>query len=121
MKWVKENKSKRELKRIYTSLLPEIRAIARYSGYAIGLHGSMTRDLDLIAVPWTKKYTSPELLISRIERTICQYPEKDKKYYKRKARIATDKPHGRKAYVLHVGFYAYIDLSVITIKTNVID
>lgn len=36
--------------------LPDFRLIwevARGCGYAIGLHGSMKRDVDLIAVPWT--------------------------------------------------------------------
>lgn len=30
-----------------------IRTVARNYGWAIGVHGSMVRDIDLIAVPWT--------------------------------------------------------------------
>jgi hypothetical protein len=48
----KHHKIKREIKRYYTSLLPELRRVAREYGYELGLHGSMTRDLDLIAAPW---------------------------------------------------------------------
>lgn len=41
-----------ELQAFYESILPAIRDAARECGYAIGVHGSMRRDLDLIAVPW---------------------------------------------------------------------
>jgi hypothetical protein len=44
-----------------------IRKLAWDEGYAIGLHGSFTRDLDLIAVPWTDAASEPEHLVRRIE------------------------------------------------------
>lgn len=43
-----------------------IRKLAWDEGYAIGIHGSFTRDLDLIAVPWVDKPSEPEHLIRRI-------------------------------------------------------
>lgn len=43
-----------------------IRKLAWEEGYAIGLHGSFTRDLDLIAVPWTERSSDPEHLLKRI-------------------------------------------------------
>lgn len=48
--------------RFYTML----RKLAWEEGYAIGLHGSFTRDLDLIAVPWIDKPCEPEHLVRRI-------------------------------------------------------
>lgn len=48
--------------RIYTM----VRKLAWEEGYAIGLHGSFTRDLDLIAVPWTGSACEPEHLVRRI-------------------------------------------------------
>lgn len=36
----------------YALMMMTITGVARDHGYAIGLHGSMLRDLDLIAVPW---------------------------------------------------------------------
>jgi hypothetical protein len=48
--------------RIYTM----VRKLAWEEGYAIGLHGSFTRDLDLIAVPWVEKPAAPEHLVARI-------------------------------------------------------
>lgn len=35
------------------SVIDRIRAVAREHGWAIGAHGSLVRDIDLIAVPWT--------------------------------------------------------------------
>lgn len=36
----------------FLDMLPAIRETARSLGYAIGLHGTLDRDYDLIAVPW---------------------------------------------------------------------
>lgn len=43
-----------------------IRKLAWEEGYAIGLHGSFTRDLDLIAVPWVERPCEPEHLVRRV-------------------------------------------------------
>lgn len=40
--------------------------VARRHGYAIGVHGSMSRDLDLIAVPWVESASSPDELLKEI-------------------------------------------------------
>lgn len=48
--------------RVYTM----VRKLAWEEGYAIGLHGSFTRDLDLIAVPWSERVSEPEHLVRRI-------------------------------------------------------
>lgn len=34
-------------------LIDQLRAIAKGHGWALGVHGSLVRDIDLIAVPWT--------------------------------------------------------------------
>jgi len=99
-------KSKEELKKLYLSLLPIIKNVARKSGYAIGIHGSLERDLDLIAVPWKRKCISPRLLANKIQKACCDTYEANPKAFM--------KPHGRTGYVLHIGTYAYIDLSVMS-------
>jgi len=93
------------LKDLYERMLPGIRLAAEGCGYAIGVHGSMTRDLDLIAAPWTEKISTPDELAHAVQRAACgssgawKEPER--------------KPHGRIGYSLHVGTHAYIDLSVL--------
>lgn len=49
--------------RVYTIA----RLIAWQEGYALTLHGSFTRDLDLVAVSWTDAACDPEHLVRRIE------------------------------------------------------
>lgn len=43
-----------------------IRALAREVGYAVGVHGSLERDLDLIAAPWVETAVSPAELAQHI-------------------------------------------------------
>ncbi len=89
-------------------LWPAVIEEAHKLGYAVGLHGSLQRDLDVIAVPWTEEAASAEELVEAIsERLGCfvgtsvdgrQGP--------------TEKPHGRLAWSLMLSGHAYIDLSV---------
>lgn len=56
------------LEDFYKSLIPKIREAARKCGYAIGIHGSMRRDLDLIAVPWVADHSDKDTLAREIAR-----------------------------------------------------
>lgn len=51
---------------IYAQILPVIREIAGECGWGIGLHGSLLKDLDLIAIPWKDDATSDEEMVKRI-------------------------------------------------------
>lgn len=46
--------------------IDHIRKLAREVGYAIGVHGSLERDLDLIAVPWVEEAVYPLELAKHI-------------------------------------------------------
>ncbi len=86
----------------------KLERLARRHGYALALHGSMSCDLDLIVIPWTDDADSPEKLLASFRRFII---EKAKVNYK--IDKGTPKPHGRKAYVLPIGYDAhYLDLSI---------
>lgn len=54
------------IKKYYTRILPALRQEAWYCGWGLGLHGSMRRDLDLIAVPWRKDARTPNFLAHRL-------------------------------------------------------
>ncbi len=45
------------------AFLGRLREIARECGYAIAVHGSTVRDLDLIATPWTPEAVSAQQLV----------------------------------------------------------
>lgn len=90
----------------YARIFSIARCLAWAEGYAITFNGSFTRDLDLLAVPWTEHACDPEHLMRRIEdaaglKNITQKPG--------------DKPHGRKAWTLVLpgfGDPRWVDLSV---------
>lgn len=91
--------------------IERIREVARDCGYAVAVHGSRQRDLDLIAVPWISSAINPyqfvDALLARIDHLslkpcepgLIENPER--------------KPNGRIAWAL-VGAPAcgYLDLSV---------
>ena len=103
-------KTKAELKKFYISILPKIREVAKKSGYAVGVHGSMERDLDLIAVPWIDKRVLPATLARRISNAIV-----GKEYWKgfNSLQQWKNKPNQRKAISIMIGANAYIDLSIV--------
>lgn len=78
----------------YLGVLDLIRDVARGMGYAIGLHGSLQRDFDLIAVPWSDEAKSAEDLVEAIRVAVngaCAPIETS----------FTQKPHGRRAWSIY--------------------
>lgn len=86
--------------------LPDFRLIweiARECGYSIGLHGSMKRDCDMIAAPWTEEAVTSFELIERLCTALNA---------KQVGKIA-GKPHGRLGWCLQIdGWFKVIDISV---------
>jgi hypothetical protein len=100
----------------YASLYPALVTEAKSHGYALAIHGSMTRDFDLIAVPWTEDAGEPADLI-RALKTLCGgvfcRTDMDEFYQNGNPH---SKPHGRTAYSIHLTeegcFGPYLDISV---------
>lgn len=97
----------RLLRERHESLLPVLREVAQQYGYALAVHGSLQRDIDLIAVPWRDDPIDADSLVSALHR-VCNA------VYGCTLKEPTSKPQGRRAWViLFPGFDAmYIDLSV---------
>lgn len=94
----------------YVMAYTKLDRIAWRHGYALALHGSMARDLDLVAIPWTDDADNPEKLIAAFCRFIVSNGNIE---LKPKAIQPTQKPHGRLAYVLPIGHGGhYLDLSI---------
>ena len=85
------------------ALYPQLATIAREYGYALAVHGSLQRDMDLIAVPWADAPGEPQAMVD----------EFINRFSMRAAPGApTDKAHGRRSWMLSVGFgECAIDLS----------
>lgn len=88
--------------------MKKIWTLARDFGYAVGVHGSLKRDVDLIAVAWTEDAASLDSFVNHMKNglnaSICG---------------SEMKPHGRFAVTLQIdGYYKPIDLSVISPGTD---
>ena len=99
----------RRVAKAYCRLIGPLRARAYELGYAVGVHGSIKRDIDFIACPWTRRAVGPlklaEALRAETERVIgfavfgCD------------GVVPTRKPHGRLCWTIHFNG-TYIDLSI---------
>jgi hypothetical protein len=95
----------------YVAFYPALAEIARKHGYALAVHGSVARDMDLLAAPWTDKAASAETLM----RTIAEYATSVLSAMFSSATTVVGpeaKPHGRTAWSIIIGNGSVIDLSV---------
>jgi hypothetical protein len=84
------------------AMYPELCGIFHKHGYALAVHGSLARDMDLIAVPWAEKVSQPRTVLKAVL----------KKFAVRLIGRAAQRNHGRRAYTLSVAWgECAIDLS----------
>jgi hypothetical protein len=94
------------------SIIEPVRTTARFHGYAVAVHGSLKRDIDLVAIAWTDQAVRPDELVASLMGAISGVLGNCLKISG-----PSPKPHGRVAYTLvHPGFAGEIDLSVIPPK-----
>jgi hypothetical protein len=99
-------------------LIGPLRERARGLGYALGVHGSLAYDIDLIAVPWTRDAVDARALAEALRvvaESIIGYAfldplEAENEHFH--AGMPGAKPHGRLVWAFHLGGGPYIDLSV---------
>ncbi|AXQ69640.1 hypothetical protein HOU03_gp058 [Caulobacter phage CcrSC] len=99
----------RKVKALARRLMRPLRREARNLGYALAIHGSRKRDIDLVAVPWTADAAPPEKLAKALRHEL-------KKLYGIKGEVPPNqfhpKPHGRLVWCWWIKSWTYIDLSV---------
>lgn len=76
------------------AMYPELAKIFIDHGYALAVHGSLARDLDLIAIPWIDNPKTPDEIIQAIL----------KEFAVTLVNKATKHPHGRIVYTLSIGW-----------------
>lgn len=91
----------------YARIFTKVRCVAWMYGYAAMMHGSFTRDLDILLVPWAEKINiNPNHLIKAIA---------GKTNLNCSGRPPTEKPHGRLAFTLlfkEFGDPRFVDISI---------
>jgi hypothetical protein len=97
----------------YVTYYGMLREIAIEHGYALGLHGSVTRDFDLIAVPWTENASPPKEMLMAFRKIIGIERPNGEPYD-----TMEEKPHGRIAYTIETGCEGYLDISIISRVSN---
>ncbi len=94
-------------------LMEPIQSAARAKGYAVAVHGSIARDVDLLAVPWTEEAVPAEELVAAVVAAIAHIQEANNGLaHLPPDQQATPKPHGRRAWVIVLGGGTWLDLSV---------
>ncbi len=102
------------VQRQYERLIGPLRRTARENGYALAVHGSLKRDIDLVAVAWTEEAAAPKVLVDALVETARIVT--GEAFFTRDPQGPDDfprKPHGRVAWAISIGGGSYIDLSVI--------
>lgn len=115
----------------YACIYPGLCEIARDHGYALAIHGTMSSDLDLVAIPWREVVSTPNTLIVALTTHIggCLYPDLLRRSNVPEEHIKqilerpqnhqpTIKPHGRLAWNIHLDLGCKVDVSVMPIMEN---
>jgi hypothetical protein len=101
---------------LYAFIYEELKVIAQSYGYNLVLHGSMARDLDLIAIPWVAELGDVNAMVIEFAEHIGGHimdQTHEQKYCF---------PHGRYSYVININRgrddelndqQYYLDLSII--------
>jgi hypothetical protein len=97
---------------VQNRFIEKVREVARDCGYAVAVHGSRQRDLDLVAVPWTEHVVAPgQLVDALLERlpNLALKPHPEPELLTNPTRM----PNGRIAWAfIGAPACAYLDLSV---------
>jgi hypothetical protein len=113
---------------VFACLYPGLCDVARKMGYALSIHGTVTTDLDLVAIPWIEEAGDPTALKDALMHHIgaCGYAdllrrqghseELVQQIMARKENRLLDgseaKPHGRLSWNLYMEAGTKVDLSV---------
>jgi hypothetical protein len=112
----------RQTKSKFETIYPSLVEVARRHGYALAVHGSLERDIDLVAVPWVPQPRQPQELAEAIYRAceaVFGWVSGPSGWTERENFSAppgalpnpAKKPLGRLGWVIQLGG-PYIDLSI---------
>lgn len=92
----------------YACILEDLKLAAAKCGWALGLHGSLSNDMDIMAMPWTEDARPVEEMIQALSDCFTGNPWKDQHtipHY--------NKPNNRVVYTMPIYADWYLDINVI--------
>lgn len=105
----------------YTFLYPLLCKAARENGYALALHGTMQRDMDLVAIPWVSDAQPREVLVEALKVVLDGYILNVEDHPHLPEASPVIRPHGRMAWSIYITNGFYVDLSVMPTSDAFID
>lgn len=94
----------------YACMWNDLRQAAMDCGWALGLHGSLASDMDIMAMPWTENATSAQTMIN----TIISRCFTGNFMAEAGTQCAkSEKPNGRVVYTVPIFADFYLDINII--------
>lgn len=97
----------------YAIMFEPMKAIALKYGYNLVLHGSLNRDMDLIAIPWVEELGSVDEMIDEfcayVGGKVCLFNRRSTPDGSIEGDRFTAKPHGRIAYIIDIYRGGYLN------------
>lgn len=108
----------------YSIIYAELDRVVQRFGWALTLHGSMSRDMDVVLIPWTDDAEHEDKVVDAVRifvegKHITAVRKRNERKMKTSSKdgmahfSVTQKPHGRRAITLFIGVSSYyIDISI---------
>ncbi len=93
----------------YASIYDDLRNAALNCGWALGLHGTLSSDMDIMAMPWTEDAKPVEEMIKALSDCFSDNPFRDNHIIPHYG-----KPNNRVVYTMTIWTDFYLDVNVIS-------
>lgn len=97
----------------FAAMWEDLKKAALSHGWALGLHGSLSSDMDIMAMPWDEHANSADLMIAQLCLCFTEGAQ-----IENNIQISHDKPNNRTVYTLPIWADFYLDINIITAPTE---
>lgn len=94
----------------FAAMWQDLKNAATSHGWALGLHGSLSSDMDIMAMPWDEHASPVDVMIQQICHCFTESAQIEKMI-----QVSTDKPNNRVVYTLPIWADFYLDINVIDV------
>ena len=92
----------------YACVWTDLMNAAMNCGWALGLHGSLSSDMDIMAMPWTEEATTVEDMIKALSNCFTDSPFSESHLIP-----SYGKPNNRVVYTICIWADFYLDVNII--------